>query len=198
MFLHAGLDAVLARRDLTTEPRNVGLAFCQDRLRAGPHLWSCARCGERRIWRVIGRRIVICRRCCVGSGGSGGGADRCASCGGTPSRVGRGDDRRPAIVGAAVIVGAAAIVAAAVMVAVAAVGTAVIGAGAVGRGVVRARAIGATVIGGGSGRAIVDAGGAEGAAVPGAAAPGPVIRPAAPPAMISSPRECIGRQRYRR
>src|SRR5215469_12231624 len=197
MVLHAGLDPVLAGRDLTTEPRNVGLAFCQDGLRAGPHLCRCARCGEQRIWLVIGRRIII-RGCRCVSGGGSGGTDRGASCSGTPSRVGRGDDRRPAIVGATVVVGAAAIIGTAtVMVAVGTVDAAVIGAGAVGAGVIRTRAIGAAVVGGGAGRAVVDTGGAEGAAVPGTAAPGPVIGAATKPAVIGSPRESLRRQRYR-
>src|SRR5215472_1077060 len=131
MFLHAGLDPVLAGRDLTTEPRNVRLAFCEDRLRAGPHLCRCARCGEQRIWLIVGRWIIIRGCCCVSGGRSGGrgsgGTDRGASCSGTPSRVGRGDDRRPAIVGATVVVGAAAIIGTATaMVAVGTVGAAVL------------------------------------------------------------------------
>ena len=35
MVRHAGLDPVLAGRELITESRNVVLAFCQDGLRAG-------------------------------------------------------------------------------------------------------------------------------------------------------------------
>src|SRR5215472_8185663 len=202
MFLHAGLDPVLAGRDLTTEPRNVRLAFCEDRLRAGPHLCRCARCGEQRIWLIVGRWIIIRGCCCVSGGRSGGrgsgGTDRGASRSGTPSRVGRGDDRRPAIVGATVVVGAAAIIGTAtVMVAVGTVGAAVIGASAIRAGVIRARAVGTAVVCGCARGAVVDAGSAEGAAVPGAAAPGPVIGAATKPAVIGSPREGLRRQRYR-